>query len=213
MPKKIGVLLADSHSLTSVSIHTLVRDADDLAWLGEAASFDETQRLCQKLQPDVLLLAANIITPSPNKLLPSLHRSYPLLKTLILAADYSHFNLRELSMDGVAGCVLTDETPEAILLAIRSAAQGDYWFSHAFGQELRLQANANWPPSGKDDHLTARELEVLQLVSKGFSNGRIASELDITKRTASFHVSNILKKLGVASRVEAAVWAKEHGVA
>jgi len=139
MSKKIGVLLAGDHSLTSVAIRALVHDAGDLVWLGEAAGFDETQRLCQELQPDVLLLAANIITPSPNKLLSSLHDSCPMLKTLILAADYSHFNLRELIVDGVVGCVLKDEMPEAILLAIRSAAQGDYWFSHVFGQELRLQ--------------------------------------------------------------------------
>ena len=212
MPQRIGVLLADDHSLTCVAIRALVGSEEDLILLGEAASFEEAQRLCQELRPDVLLLAANI-EPASIKLPSSLHDSFLETRIQLLTTDCDSLDLRELVAAGAAGCVLKDDIAEAIVLAVRSAAKGSIWFSQIIDQQLQLQSDANLPPSNKDERLTEREVEVLLLVARGFSNRKIANELGIVERTASFHVSNILHKLGVASRVEAAVWAKEHSLA
>lgn len=212
MPQKIGILVADDHKLIRVAIRALLDDEDDLALLGEAASFDEAQRLCQELNPDVFLLADNIIDPAPIKRLSSLHRFCPTTRTVILTVDCRGMDWRGLAIAGAAGCILKDEIPESIVPAIHNVAQGGFWFSQAIIQELRLQSDADLSHIAGDIPLTDREVEVLQLVVRGFSSRKIANVLGISERTASFHVSNILEKLGVSSRVEAAVWAKEHGL-
>ncbi|MBN1579445.1 MAG: response regulator transcription factor, partial [Anaerolineae bacterium] len=97
--------------------------------------------------------------------------------------------------------------PAAIVAAVRAAAQGNEWFSPDVARKI-----VAWQRGELPGGLTERELEVLRLVVEGLSNKEIARQLCITVRTASFHVGNILQKLDAASRVEAAVWAKEQGI-
>ena len=108
---------------------------------------------------------------------------------------------------GAVGYLLKDEAPAAIVAAVRAAALGQTWFSPAI--EHKMEA---WARGERPGGLTERELEVLRLVADGQSNKQIARQLCITVRTTNFHVSNILQKLEVASRVEAAMWAKEQGL-
>ena len=106
---------------------------------------------------------------------------------------------------GAVGYMLKSETPEAIVTAIRTAAKGKRYFSMPVVEELIA-----WEPKDRPGNLTRRELEVLQLLTKGLTNKEIASRLQLTERTVEFHVSNILRKLHVSSRLEAALWAKDH---
>jgi len=109
---------------------------------------------------------------------------------------------------GALGYLLKEEAPEAIVAAVRAAAKGEGYFSPPVAVKV-----AAWMRGERPGGLTERELEVLRLVARGLSNKEIAQVLSVTVRTVDFHVSNILKKLEVTSRVEAAVWAKEQGVA
>ena len=106
-----------------------------------------------------------------------------------------------------AGYLLKDE-PETIVAAVRAAAQGEGYFSPPVAAKVATRARGERPAG-----LTKREVEMLKLVAEGLSNKEIAQTLSVAVRTVDFHVSNILKKLEVTSRVEAAVWAKEQGVA
>ncbi len=110
---------------------------------------------------------------------------------------------------GAVGYLLKDEAPETIVAAVRAAARGErLWTAEQFARARRWreEVEERW------NALTEREREVLALVTAGKSNNEIAQTLSITVRTVEFHVSNVLGKLGLTSRVEAAVWAKEHGL-
>ena len=112
----------------------------------------------------------------------------------------------------MAGYVLKDEAMEMVVRAICTVMQGDTWFSRTVVDKLARPATGEAPFTERPA-LTDRELEVVRLVTQGFSNKEIGEALKVKERTVEFHVGNVLRKLGVASRVEAAVWAKEHGVA
>ena len=108
---------------------------------------------------------------------------------------------------GAVGYLLKSEAPEVIVAAVRSAVEGGSYFSPPVAAKIAAWARGDLPAG-----LTRREIEVLRLVAEGLSNKEIAHRLKVTERTAEFHVGNILRKLGVASRVEAAMWAREQGV-
>lgn len=103
--------------------------------------------------------------------------------------------------------LLKEEAPEVIVEAVRAAAQGEGYLSPPVASKV-----AAWVRGERPGGLTERELDVLRLVAKGLSNKEIAQALSVSVRTVGFHVGNILEKLGVASRVEAAVWAKENRI-
>lgn len=130
------------------------------------------------------------------------------MRILALSSYADDGYVRSMVDAGAVGYLLKDEAPAAIVAAVRAAAEGQTWFSPAI--ELKIEA---WERGELPGGLTERELEVLRLVADGRSNKEIAQQLYITVRTASFHVGNILQKLEVSSRVEAAVWAKEQGIA
>lgn len=105
--------------------------------------------------------------------------------------------------------LLKNEAPAVIVAAVRAVARGErLWTAEQFTRAQRWQEEVQerW------EHLTEREREVLALVAEGKSNKEIAQALKVTERTVEFHVSNVLGKLGLTSRVKAAVWAKEHGL-
>ena len=115
--------------------------------------------------------------------------------------------MRGMLEAGAVGYLLKEEAPETIVAAVRAAARGEGYFSPPVAAKV-----AAWVRGERPAGLTEREMEVLRLVTEGLSNKEIAHKLKVKKRTVEFHVGNILRKLGIASQVEAAVWAKEHGV-
>ncbi len=123
----------------------------------------------------------------------------------------SSYNDREfisqLLNHGASGYLLKDEAPAAIVSAVQAAARGQGWFSPAVIAQVAGWARGERPQQAG---LTEREREVLRLVARGKTNKEIGISLGVAERTVEFHVGNVLGKLGVASRVEAAVWAKEH---
>jgi DNA-binding NarL/FixJ family response regulator len=129
------------------------------------------------------------------------------VRVLALSSYADDGYVRGMVDAGAVGYLLKDEAPAAIVAAVRAAACGQTWFSPAI--EHKMEA---WERGELPGGLTERELEVLRLVADGQSNKQIARQLYITVRTANFHVGNILQKLEVASRVEAAMWAKEEGI-
>ena len=111
---------------------------------------------------------------------------------------------------GVAGYVLKDEIEEAVVRAIRTVMQGGTWFSRKVVDKLARPATEEASPAEKPA-LTERELEVLRLLARGYSNAQIAKAMSITERTVRFHMEKILAKLGVSNRTEAVAVATQHG--
>jgi len=214
MSKTIRVLVADDHPLTRADIRASLAVESDMKLLGEATTKKEARKLCRQLQPDVLLLSSNLAKPSLMKMVVELQHRCPATKILVLADecnDICRVCIPRLMALGGHGCLLKDGTKsQTVVMPIRNAMQGILSFSQLIVEKLIKQGTA--PTLTAEVCLTNRELDVLQLLTHGSHNREIASELGIAERTVEFHVSNILGKLGMPSRVDAAVWATENNI-
>jgi len=129
------------------------------------------------------------------------------VRVLALSAYDDERYLQGMLEAGAVGYLLKDEAPEVIVQAIRKAARGELYLSTPVALEV-AEGRMGRGPGG----LTPREVDVLRLVARGLTNKEITARLGVKERTVEFHLTNILRKLGTASRVEAAVWAKERGL-
>jgi DNA-binding NarL/FixJ family response regulator len=206
MIRQIRVLLADDHPLIRAGIRTILTAEPDVRLVGEAIDGDDAQRLCRTLQPDVLLLDLNMPGPSPVETVAAIRSDCPALHVLVLTAHDDDAYVRALVAAGVDGYVLKDDATEAVVRAIHSVMQGDTWFSRPVMDKLAQPQARGALPSTKPT-LTTRELEVLRLVVAARTNQEIARALGISVKTVEKHLAELFTKLGVASRVEAAVQA------
>lgn len=206
----IRILLAENQPLIRTAIRACLASENDFRLLGETACTDEMESLCLQFEPDVLLLSANLVKSEITETLNYIHDHCPRIKVLVLVDDCCHDCVDALTSDGAVGCILKDETPEAIIFAIRNAMEGVSSLSRSVVSTLIRQAKEAPPPEKVS--LTARETAVVKLIAQGFINKEIGVQLQISKRTVEFHVSNILTKLNVSSRVEAAVWATSYDI-
>jgi DNA-binding NarL/FixJ family response regulator len=144
--------------------------------------------------------------PPPAEIAAWVGATYPETFIVVLTAHDTDASLAEMVEAGAVGLVTKEEPPETLLDCIRRAAQGEMLFS----QEQLTRANQwrteVWEPW---ESLTERERQVLQLLAKGLGNATIAQVLAVAPKTISYHVTNLLGKLGVTSRLEAAAWVRE----
>ncbi|MGQ9804214.1 MAG: response regulator [Anaerolineae bacterium] len=205
MSKAIRVLLADDHPILRLGLRVLLDQAPDVEVVGEAENGEEALTLIEALVPDVAVLDCQLPGIEGTQVALEIQRRGLPVRVLALSAYDDERYVRGMLEAGAAGYLLKDEAPEMIVVAVRAAAQGEGWFSARVAAQV-----AAWARGERPAGLTEREMEVLRLVAEGLSNKEIAQALNVTVRTVEFHVSNALGKLGLTSRVEAAVWAKEH---
>jgi DNA-binding NarL/FixJ family response regulator len=209
---KVRILLADDHPLLRSGIRReLERSAGDLEIVGEAVSGDQALDLAESLRPDLLILDVNMPGRRAVDVLQEVKQNQPDCRVLILSAYGDAATIFGMLKAGADGYVLKDDDPAVLAEAIHSVMEGRSWISEAVSEKLIIEAR------GKQEtvlgrKLTKREKEVLHLMAEGGTNCIIAQALQTAERTVEFHVSNILRKLGVKSRTEAVVWAKEHGL-
>ena len=209
MSKVIGVLLADDHPTLRLGLRVLLDQAPDVEVVGEAENGEEVLALIEALVPDVAVLDCQLPVLEGTEVAQEIRQRGLPVQVLALSAYDDERYVRGMLEAGAVGYLLKDEAPETIVAAVRAAARGErLWTAEQFAraQRWREEVEERW------NALTEREREVLALVTAGKSNKEIAQTLSITVRTVEFHVGNVLGKLGLASRVEAVVWAKEHGL-
>ena len=202
----IRVLLADDHPLVRAGLRATIATAPDISLVGEATSGDEVRQLCEALSPHIVLLDLHMPGPAPLETVAHLHEHCPRVRVLILTAHDEDAYVQGLLAAGVAGYVLKDEVPEALLHAIRGVAQGGVWFSQAIATKLaRAVAHAG------DDTLgfTDRERELQYALMQGWDNARIAAALHLSEQTVRNYLTRLYAKLGVHSRAEAIVWLRD----
>lgn len=200
----IKVLLADDHPALRAGIKGMLEKAD-IEVVGEAADGDEALRLAARLGPDVLALDAVMPGLRAPQVIHRLKEACPDLRVLVLTAYDENELVFGLLEAGAVGYVLKEEALETIEAAVRAVARGESWLSPKVAAKVMKKALGKEEAEEEAIHLSERELAVLQLMAKGWSNQQIAEELSITERTVRFHVGNILAKLGVESRTEAVV--------
>ncbi len=203
----IRVLLADDHPVLRVGLRALLEQEPDIVVVGEASSGEEALTRVASLRPDVVVLDCQMPDRSGPEVARQMRQRGLSGRVLALSAYQTDAYIREMLEAGAAGYLLKEEAPEVIVRAIREVARGGEYFSPAVAAKA-----AAWARGERPGGLTERELEVLRCMAEGLSNKEIAARLHMTERTVAFHVSNILQKLGVASRVEAVVWAKDRGI-
>jgi len=170
--------------------------------VGEAINGNEVQSKVQELSPDILLLDLGMPGPSPISTVQYIQTHFPFVKILILTAYKDEIYVRDMIKLGVSGYVLKDEVPETLVLAIKTVFGGGAWLSQSVMQIISKQPSHQ---NSQDYFLTKREQDVLYLIAKGYSNGQIAKELDITEGTIKNHVVSLYQKLDIHSRAEAVI--------
>ncbi len=201
----INVLIADDHPIVCKGIRNLLEPATDITVIGEAHSGAETLQLVQSLRPDLVLLDVELTDMSGIDVIRQLNEDKINVRVLGLSSYDDREFISQLLALGASGYLLKDEIPEQIIEAIRGVARGETgWVSRKVAAKLSqiLQKDQD----GVAD-LTRRELDVLRLVVEAKTNGEIGVMLGISEKTVEKHLDTIFRKLGVASRVEAAVLA------
>jgi NarL family two-component system response regulator LiaR len=197
---RIRVLVVDDHTMVRRGLATFLKVFDDLEMAGEAASGQEAIQLCTELQPDVVLM--DMVMPDMDGAATTrlIRKQSPQIQVLALTSFKEEILVQSALQAGAIGYLLKDVSADELAQAIRAAHAGRSTLSPEAAQAL---VHATSQPAGPGISLTDRELEVLSRMVEGLNNTQIAALLNISPSTVKSHVSNILAKLGVASRTEA----------
>jgi DNA-binding NarL/FixJ family response regulator len=198
----IRVLLADDHPVTRNGIRNLLEQGAGITVVGEANDGAETLQLVEELAPDVLLLDMEMPGMKGVEVAQHIRSAGSPVRILALSAYDDRQYILELLAGGAAGYLMKEEAPEIIVEAVRGVARGEQgWVSRQVAARLTTWTQQD---SDKSD-LTDREKQVLQLVVQGKTNQEIGLALEISEKTVEKHLEGVFSKLGVSSRVEAAV--------
>ncbi len=206
-PDKITLLLADDDPIARAGIRSLLSQAEDIQVIGEAQDGFEAQRLVAELRPRILLLDLKMPGPRPAELEKWVRENYPYTDTLVLTSHDRNAYLTSMMDSGAAGYLSKGESADQLISAIRRAAQGEIIFD-----DSQISRADDWRKEvgEKLNRLTPKEKRVLELLAQGLDSKSIADSLDISVKTVSYHITNLLSKLNVSSRQEATIWALKH---
>lgn len=213
--KPISVLLVDDHTLFRSGIRSLLQRNADFTVVGEAADGVEGIKRAKQLRPDVVLLDLNMPGMSGLETLQLILQDCPDTAVILLTVSEEAQDLTAALQAGARGYLIKNIDADYLVRAIRRAASGEPVLAEAMTTKLvaHMQGGAPKPPPASEiDRLTPREREILACLARGESNKLIARTLDVAESTVKIHVQNILKKLNLTSRVQAAVYAVEHGM-
>jgi DNA-binding NarL/FixJ family response regulator len=214
----IRVLLVDDHGLFRVGLTSELEDHEDLEVIAQASGGRMAVRLAKELGPDVVLMDLRMPDFDGLQATRAILEHDPSMRVVALTVLSEESEIEAALAAGACGYVLKEASSDDVVAAVRAAAHGTAWLSPGAAETLlrhirQSGTEAKPAPSEPDVRLSARELEVLQLVASGLDNSEIAARLGISPVTAKNHVSRILAKLGVPSRLEAAVYAVRRGLA
>ena len=204
---RIRVLIVDDHTVVRRGLRGFFDLLDDIEVVGEAENGRRAVALAAALRPDVVLM--DIVMPAMDGIaaIVEIKRDRPDTEVVALTSFLEEERVTAALEAGATGYLLKDAEADDVAAAVRRAHAGE---DHLDPQVARMLAQRVSRPALGHEPLTEREREVLRLVARGHSNKEIAALLEITERTARTHVSNILGKLDLASRTQAALWAIEN---
>lgn len=213
----IRVLVVDDHDLFRTGVATLLTSQPDIEVVAQASSGRMGVRLAAELRPDVVLMDLRMPDLGGPEATRTILEHDPNTRVVVLTVVTEDAAVTAALEAGACGFLAKDTPIDSVAIAVRAAAQGAAWLSPLAAEvilgrlrQTRLQGTVDLHTA---QGLSPRELDVLRLIAQGMENREIADALQISQRTAKNHVSNILAKLGLPSRVQAAVYAVRNGLA
>lgn len=206
---RIRVLVVDDHAMVRRGLATFLKAFDDLELAGEAASGRAALELCVELRPDVVLMDMVMPDMDGSAVTRLLRSRSPSIQVIALTSFMEEILVQSALQSGAIGYLLKDVSADELAQAIRAAHAGRVTLAPEAAQAM-VHAASQAPSPGLD--LTERERAVLALMVEGLNNTQIAAKLSVSPSTVKSHVSNILSKLGVASRTEAVTLALRNGL-
>jgi two-component system, NarL family, response regulator LiaR len=213
MSKKIRVLIADDHPVVREGLCAVMQARPDLQVVGQARDGEEAVQICQSLQPDVVLMDLVMPRQSGVEAIREIRRMQLPARVLVLTSFAEEAHIISAFQAGALGYLLKDSPPSELIEAIRCIYRGESSVQPAVARRLILKKSRPPKREPKGAALTNREVEALKLIARGLSNESIATELSIDLGTVRYHVSNILSKLHLENRTQAALYALREGLA
>jgi NarL family two-component system response regulator LiaR len=213
MTETIHILIADDHAIVREGLRWLIDTEPGMELVGEATDGVEAVLKARSLQPDVILL--DLVMPRKDGIeaIGEIKQENPEARVLVLTSFAEDEKVFSAIKAGALGYLLKDSSPQELLQAIRDVHRGESSLHPTIARKLIGELNRPSELPTAEEPLTERELEVLSLVARGLSNQEIADRLIVSERTVRTHVSNILEKLHLANRTQAALYAVREGLA
>lgn len=213
MPKTIKLLICDDHAVVRRGLRSFIGVQSEMELVGEAVDGEEAVAMARKLKPDVIIM--DLIMPRKDGVtaINEIKKGNPDACILVLTSFSDDKNVFSAIKAGANGYLLKDSSPEDLMQAIKEVYHGKSSLHPIIAQKViqELHQPSDLPPT--DEPLSGREVEVLKYVAQGMSNQEIARTLDIKEGTVRIHVGNILNKLQLANRTQAALYALREGLA
>jgi two-component system nitrate/nitrite response regulator NarL len=210
--RPLRLLLVDDHDLFRTGLRSLLEEQGFET--ADAASGDAAIELCRSLRPDVVVMDMNMPGMSGVEATRMLTAEHPRVAVLMLTVAADDDSVLDAVRAGASGYLLKDARLPEIVAAVRAAAAGESVFASRVAGVLvsSVRKSSRRPATHARDELTARERDVLALLAEGYDNSEIAAQLYVSASTVKNHVSNVLEKLGLDNRVQAAAFAIRSGI-
>lgn len=212
MADTIRVAIADDHPIVRQGLRVALDAQDDLELVGEASNGAEAVELARSLAPDVMIMDLQMPVMDGITAIQEITQENEDACILVLTSFPDDTNVFNAIKAGAMGFLLKEASPEELLASIRTVYGGEAALHPTIARKLIQEVKAPSEIRSSLDPLTPREMDVLKCLSRGLSNREIAEELTVSVRTVTTHMRNILDKLHVSNRTQAALYALEHGV-
>jgi DNA-binding NarL/FixJ family response regulator len=208
----IKVVIADDFPALRQGVRFALEQHQDIKVVAEAATAEDVAELCRQHQPHILTLDLQMPGGTAAETINRVREASPETKVLVLTAYDDDAMIRAVMRPGVSGYLLKEEDLETIVKAVKAIHLGAAWYSQAIADKF-MQWQFGREPEIGDAQLTAREHDLLTLIARGWDNAKIAKELSLSEQTIRNYTSTLYEKIGVHSRVDAVIWARERGFA
>jgi DNA-binding NarL/FixJ family response regulator len=210
---KIKILIADDHHVVRKGLVFFLQTQPDLEIVGEASNGEKALKLATSLDPHIVLMDLSMPVLDGIEATKELKKQAPHIKIMILTSFSDQDHVIPALEAGASGYQLKESDPDELVAAIRKLMNGENQLHPKVTKHLLTRlTKSSEKKVNFIDHLTKREKDVLKEIAKGKSNKEIGTSLHITEKTVKTHVSNILSKLGVQDRTQAALYAVQHGI-
>ena len=209
--ERLTILVADDHPVVRQGLRTFLATQEDLDVVGEAATCTEAAERAAKLRPDVVLL--DLVMPGGDGIEAArkIREASPGSKVIVLTSYPDDATVLPALEAGAAGYLLKDVEPQELADGVRRVHRGENLLHPAVAP--RVIREAVGPAGSGREALTPRELDVLRLLARGLPNKLIARDLGISEKTVKAHLTSAFQQIGVTDRTQAALWARERGIA